>query len=157
VKAWGPNHGSRRSAVIRKTGHTQTHDKNNTTTHDKNNRHGLFTARRLVVGGNSTLYIGIYLWHRRLTTLPGQSWIRYPLPPPGFGESVIHLASATGKPLGFLWIRVEGFMKWAKNNLDSGFYFFAARIAHVGSRTAPYTTGYICGIDGSVTGSNSRV
>jgi len=30
------------------------------------------------------------------------------------------LASATGKPLGFLWIYVEGFIKLARKNLDSG-------------------------------------
>jgi len=33
--------------------------------------------------------------------LRGQSQIWYSLPPPGFSESGIHLASATGKPLGF--------------------------------------------------------
>ena len=50
---------------------------------------------------------------------------------PGFGipyhplDSVnpgIHLASATGKPLGFLWTRVQGFKEWAENNLDSGLF-----------------------------------
>ena len=49
----------------------------------------------------------------------GRSRIRYPLPPPGFSESGIHLASATGKPLGFLWIHVRGFIKSAKKNLES--------------------------------------
>jgi len=44
-------------------------------------------------------------------TLRGQSRIRDSLPPPGFSESGIYLASATGKPLGFLWIHVQGFMK----------------------------------------------
>jgi len=39
-----------------------------------------------------------------------QSQIRYSLPPPGFSESGIQLASATGKPLGFLWIHVQGFI-----------------------------------------------
>jgi len=33
------------------------------------------------------------------STLRGQSRIRYSLPPPGFSESGIHLASATSKPL----------------------------------------------------------
>jgi len=32
-----------------------------------------------------------------------KSRIRYSLPPPEFSESGIFLASATGKPLGFLW------------------------------------------------------
>jgi len=35
-------------------------------------------------------------------------------------QSGIHLASATGKPLGFLWIHVQGFIKWDNKNLDSG-------------------------------------
>ena len=41
---------------------------------------------------------------------------------PGFSESGIQLASATGKPLGFLWIHVRGFIKWAKQNLGSEFF-----------------------------------
>jgi len=58
-------------------------------------------------------------------------------PPPGFIESGIHLASPTGKPLGFLWIHVRGFIQWAKQNLDSG---FLARIAHVGTQRAGFRT-----------------
>jgi len=54
-------------------------------------------------------------------TLRGQSRIRYSLPPPGCSESGIHLSSATGEPLGFLWIRVQGFIKWAKQSLESVF------------------------------------
>jgi len=38
----------------------------------------------------------------RVQGLRGQSRIRYSLPPPEIIESGIHLASATGKPLGFL-------------------------------------------------------
>jgi len=52
----------------------------------------------------------------------GQSRIRYSLSPPGFSESGVHLLSATGKPLGFIWIHVQGCIKWAKKNLDSGFF-----------------------------------
>ena len=43
--------------------------------------------------------------------LRGQSRIPYSLPPAGFRESEIHLASATGKPLVFLWNHVQGFIK----------------------------------------------
>jgi len=50
---------------------------------------------------------------------------------PGFGIHCHPLDSvhpgfiwrALGKPLGFLWIHVEGFIKSVKNNLDSGFVF----------------------------------
>jgi len=42
------------------------------------------------------------------------------LSPPGFSESGIYLASANGKPIGFLWIHVQGFIKWAKQILHSG-------------------------------------
>jgi len=59
---------------------------------------------------------------KHLTSLRGQSRIRYSLPPPGFSESRIHLASATAKPLGCLWLHVQGFINWAKKNLDSGLY-----------------------------------
>jgi len=55
-------------------------------------------------------------------TLRGQSRIRCPSPPPGFSESGIQLASATGKPLGFRWIHVQGFIKLARKNLDSGLF-----------------------------------
>ena len=41
------------------------------------------------------------------------------------------MASATGKPIGFLWVHVWGFIKLARKNLV-GIFFFAARIAHVG-------------------------
>jgi len=37
--------------------------------------------------------------HRAVVTLRGQSRIRYSLPPPGFGEFGIHVASATCNPL----------------------------------------------------------
>ena len=47
----------------------------------------------------------------QVVNLRGQSMIRYSLPPPRFSESGIHLASATDKPLGFLWIHVQGFIK----------------------------------------------
>jgi len=57
----------------------------------------------------------------RVRILRGQSRIRYSLPPTGFSESGIHLARATGKLLGLLWIHVQGFPKWAKQILDSGF------------------------------------
>ena len=83
---------------------------------------------RLRVKGNSnplpayTQYASIF-GHRNHICLRGQSWIRYSLPPPGFSESGIHLASATGKPLGFLWIHVQRFIKWANTNLDSGSFF----------------------------------
>ena len=50
---------------------------------------------------------------QRLRTLGGQSRIRYSLPAPGFNESGIHSASATGEPLGFHWIHVQRFIKWA--------------------------------------------
>jgi len=55
-------------------------------------------------------------------SLRKQSRIRYSLPPPGFSESGIHSASATGTPLGFLWIHVQGFKTWANKNLDSEFF-----------------------------------
>jgi len=64
----------------------------------------------------------MFLIAYRFLTLRGQSRIRYSLVPPGFSESGIHLATATGKPLGFLWIHVHGFIKWAKKNLDSGLF-----------------------------------
>jgi len=64
---------------------------------------GVNTATNLLVGAR----VGC------VRTLRGQSWIRHSLPPPGFSESGIHLASATGKPLGFLWIHVKGFINWA--------------------------------------------
>jgi len=51
-------------------------------------------------------------------TLHGQSRIQYSLPLPGFSKSEIHLASATGRPLGFLWTYVLAFIKSAKK-LDS--------------------------------------
>jgi len=59
---------------------------------------------------------------KSLPSLRGQSRIRYSLPPPGFSEPGIHLASATGKSLGFLWIHVQRSMKWPKKNLDSFFF-----------------------------------
>jgi len=64
-------------------------------------------------------YVNIYST-RRVRTLRGQSRMRYSLPPPGFSESTIHLASATGQPLGFLWIHVQGFIRWATKNPDPG-------------------------------------
>jgi len=60
-------------------------------------------------------------WRPTLPTLRGKSMIRYTLPALGFSESRIHLASATGEPLGFLWIHVQGLITLAKNNLDLGF------------------------------------
>ena len=54
-------------------------------------------------------------------TLRVQSRIRYSLSPPGFGEFGIHLVSATGKPLEFLWIHIRRFIKWAEQILDSEF------------------------------------
>ena len=59
----------------------------------------------------------------RVVHLRGQSRIRYSLPPHGFSEPGLHLASAIGKPLGFLWIHVQGFINWANKNIDSGFWF----------------------------------
>ena len=57
---------------------------------------------------------------RRVEALREKFGIWDSLPPPGFSESGIHLASATGKPP---WIHVQGFVKWAKKNLDSGIFF----------------------------------
>jgi len=62
--------------------------------------------------------------------------------PPGFSESGIQLASATGGPLGFLWIYVQGYIKWANKNLDSGLFSFAARISHVGTRAGGHPPVY---------------
>jgi len=59
----------------------------------------------------------------RVRFLRGQSRIRDSLPLPGFSESGIHLASATGKTP---WIHVQGFINWAEKNLDSGFFFRGA-------------------------------
>jgi len=57
--------------------------------------------------GSSSIYVSqvtrtelLLYWFYRLTALRGQSRIRYSLPALGFGESGIHLASPTGKPLG---------------------------------------------------------
>jgi len=55
-----------------------------------------------------------------------------------FSESGIHVASATGKPLGFLWMHVQGFIKLARKNLDSGLFFFAAWNAYVGQPPPRY-------------------
>jgi len=75
----------------------------------------------------------------RLGALRGQSRIRYLLPPPGFSASGRHLVSITGKPLGFPWIHVQEFIKWANKNLDSeSIFFFAARIARVGYGPYPF-------------------
>ena len=76
--------------------------------------HILVVAPQEYVNTYSTCKVG---------SLRGQSRIRYALPPPGLSESGIHLASATGNPLGFLWIHVQGYIKWAKKNLDSAFLF----------------------------------
>jgi len=62
----------------------------------------------------------------RPVTPRGQSRIRYSLPSPGFSASGIHLASATGKPLGFLWIHVPGFIKWATKKSRFGVLFSCA-------------------------------
>jgi len=61
-------------------------------------------------------------WNGPVGKLRGQSRIRYSLPLRGFSESGIRLASATGKHLGFLWIHVQAFMRWAKKNLNSGLF-----------------------------------
>ena len=58
----------------------------------------------------------------RVVTLRGQSRIWDSLPPPGFSVSGIYLASATGKPLGFFWIHVQGFRKCATTYLDWDFF-----------------------------------
>jgi len=57
-----------------------------------------------------------------ILTLRGQSQIRDSLPPPGSSESGIHLESTPGKPLGFLWMHVKKFIKWAPKNLDLGLF-----------------------------------
>jgi len=104
------------SAVRRETGHTH--------------------KQSAVIGGTgnpSPIYRNICV----ASTAHSPTWtirIRYPLPPPAFSESGIQSASATGNPIGFLWIYVQGLKKWANKNLDSDFFFLAARIANVGSQ-----------------------
>ena len=64
---------------------------------------------------------------RRLGGLRGQSRIRYSLPPPGFIESGVHLASAP-------WIPLDsriGIHKMGQEEPRFGIFFSAARIAHV--------------------------
>jgi len=82
-----------------------------------------------------SLFIHAAIRRLSVQSLRGQSRIRYSLPPPGFSESGIHLASANGKPLGFLWIHVQGGIhEMGQTESRFGRFFFAAWIAHVGSQ-----------------------
>jgi len=91
---------------------------------------------RTLVNDTGTHAPDICFWVPQLTPqvriLRGQSRIRYSLPPPGFSESDIHLASATGNPP---WIPLDsrtGIHKMGQKGSRFGISFFAARIAQVG-------------------------
>jgi len=58
-------------------------------------------ARRRARGEPPPRRVNPRLVRVRVRVLRGQSLIRYSLPPPGSSETGIHLASATGIPLGF--------------------------------------------------------
>jgi len=70
--------------------------------------------------------------------LHGQSRIRYSLPPPGFNESGIHLASATDIPRGFHVDSRTGIHGQKESRFR--ILFYAPRIAHVG------IDGSFCGV-----------